>query len=149
MGLLAKALVGVCWRWVHITSVALLVGGLAYARFVVVPAISGLAPESRAAVVNKLVSKYRPFLLLILVALLASGLFNIFTKAAFPPHYQIWFGIKMLLVMHIYATAMILAAPGAQSLTGPRWPRLMLSMVVSGFCIILISALLRWLSLAV
>jgi hypothetical protein len=54
-----------------------------------------------------------------------------------------WFGIKMLLVLHIFATAIMITIPANNE--GKR-ARRMTGMVYSGLIVFLISAYLRWIS---
>lgn len=130
MDSVARAVLGVLTRWIHISSVVVLIGGFFYARFV-----------------SAWAAKFRPVILTAMVTLLGSGLYNFLTKPGYPPHYHVWFGIKMLLVLHVFAVGLLLAAGGGDPAKDARRPRLMSGVVVSGFCIILISAWLRWISL--
>lgn len=124
---------GVFIRWIHISSVVVLIGGFTYARLVV----------------GRLDDRFRPYILGAIVALLGSGLYNFFTKPSYPPTYHMWFGIKMLLVLHVFGVGFLLAMPPASPEKEARRPRLMTGVVISGFCIILISAYLRWISLGI
>jgi hypothetical protein len=125
---LAAAL-GVFMRWLHIGSVVILIGGIFYAwsaRERIAPAFKKIAYTAIGTV-------------------LISGIYNYVTKPGFPPHYQLWFGIKMLLVLHILATLVLLMAkPGDEK----RQVRRMAGIVISGAAVIGISAYLRWISLA-
>jgi hypothetical protein len=128
---ITRAVLGVLMRWIHITSVVVLIGGFFYAR-----------------VVDTLVPRFRTWILLTIVTLLGSGFYNFVTKPAYPPYYHMFFGIKMLLVLHVFAVGLLLAAPpGRDPAKDAKRPRLMSGVLVSGFCIILISAYLRWISL--
>jgi hypothetical protein len=83
------------------------------------------------------------------LALLGSGLYNFFTKPSYPPAYHMWFGIKMLLVLHVFGVGFLLGMPPGSPEKEARRPRLMTGVVISGFCIILISGYLRWISLGI
>ena len=109
-------------RWLHIFSVVVLIGGVFYARFAVGDLAQGFKPMAYAAIGG----------------ILISGTYNFLSKQAFPPHYHMWFGIKILLVLHIFA-ATLLYRGKTRALTG---------IVISGAIVIGISAWLRWLSLA-
>lgn len=125
---LPKAVLGVLLRWVHITSVVILIGGIFYARFFA----GGLS------------EKFRPWVYGTILLLVASGLYNLLTKAAYPPGYHIGFGIKMLLVLHIFVAALLLTARPAEP---AKRARSMTGIVVSALVVFLISAWLRWISL--
>lgn len=119
---------GVLLRWVHITSVVILVGGIFYARFFA----------------RGLNERFRPWIYATILLLVGSGLYNLLAKAAYPPGYHIGFGIKMLLVLHVFAAALLVAARPAEP---ARQARSMTGIVISALIVILISAWLRWISL--
>jgi hypothetical protein len=116
------AILSVGMRWLHFASIAVLLGGVFYARF----AIGDLA------------SAFKPALWVAMGGILISGTYNFLSKTAFPPHYHMWFGIKILLVLHIFA-ALVLYRGKTRALTG---------IVISGAIVIAISGWLRWISLA-
>jgi hypothetical protein len=124
-------LLGVLFRWLHVSSVALLVGGFFYLR---VGAAGVLASPKR----------YRMWMISAVVLLIGSGLYNLLTKASPPPGYHMWFGIKMLLALHVMAVA-ILATK--ENLPEARRARMASGIVYSGLAIFAISSYLRWISL--
>ena len=116
------ALLHVGMRWLHLVSIVVLLGGVFYARFAVGELAKGFKPVAYAAIGG----------------ILISGAYNFLSKQSFPPHYHMWFGIKILLVLHIFA-ATILYRGKTRTLTG---------IVISGAIVIAISGWLRWMSLA-
>jgi hypothetical protein len=56
-----------------------------------------------------------------------------------------WFGIKMLLVLHIFVTGVLLATPSGDEAKRRRW---MTSIVYSGLAIFGVSSWLRWISIS-
>jgi hypothetical protein len=116
------ALLPICMRWLHLASVVVLLGGVFYARFAVGDLQEGFKPLAYGAIGG----------------ILISGTYNFLSKPSYPPHYHMWFGIKILLVLHIFA-ATILYRGKTRALTG---------IVISGAIVIAISGVLRWLSLA-
>jgi hypothetical protein len=109
-------------RWLHIASVIVLLGGVFYARVV----IGELAPS------------FKPVAYAVIGAILVSGLYNFLKKPAYPPHYHMWFGIKVLLALHVFAATAMYRQGKQRALTG---------IVISGALIVAISAVLRWISL--
>jgi hypothetical protein len=114
------AVLSVSMRWLHFASIAILLGGVFYARFAVGDLANGFKPMAYAAIGG----------------ILISGTYNLLSKPVIPPHYHLWFGIKILLVLHIFA-ATILYRGKTRALTG---------IVISGACVIAISGWLRWIS---
>ena len=137
------ASLGILMRWMHIVSVITAIGGLLYSSLVVAPALSSLPEAARpdfAAAVN---NRFRPLLRLAIFTLIVSGLYNLVTKANLPPGYHMWFGIKMLLALHVIAVSFLLSS---SSVTQQRRTRMTTGVVISGGVIVLLSAYLRFLS---
>ncbi len=122
-----EIILGVLLRWVHIGSVVILIGGIFYARFFA----GGLAP------------RFRPWMWGAMLALVGSGLYNLLSKEPLPPVYHMWFGVKILLVLHIFVVGLRVttAPPG-----NPKPTRMLTGMAYSGLAVLLVSAWLRWLS---
>ncbi len=89
------AVLSVGMRWLHIASIVVLLGGVFYARFAV----------------GDLAKGFKPMAYMAIGGILISGTFNFLSKQAFPPHYQMWFGIKILLVLHIFCSDNTLSWP--------------------------------------
>lgn len=136
-------------RFLHIGSVVGLVGGALYARLAVVPALNMLPPAEREQPARTAQAKYRGTLFTLLVLVVASGLYNGFGPGA-PVHgrqWQMWFGIKMLFVLHLLATAVLWAvSPYGDIAVDGTGKRRLLSLVISGFITILIGDYLRYLT---
>ena len=116
------------FRWLHIASVVVLIGSVTYAW---------VAKE-------ELSPKFKPLAWTVMATIIISGLYNFLTKPFYPPGYQMWFGIKMLLVLHIMAAMVLLLG---KSTDDAKRSRRMGGIVVSATLIILISAYLRWISM--
>jgi uncharacterized membrane protein len=138
------AVLGVCVRWIHIASVVTLIGGFIYARFALAPALASLPSAEGERVGSKTVSAFRPLLLTVLITAIGSGMYNYATKASYPPMYHMWMGIKLLLVLHIAASAILYSVrPSDQA----KRNRTALSIAISGLVVIAIAGYLRYLSL--
>jgi len=138
-----RAVLAVCMRWIHIASVVTLIGGFIYARFVLTPALGSLAGAEREAVHKRAVQSFRPLLYAALVFLIGSGAYNYLTKGSYPPHYHMWMGIKLLLVLHIVVSAIPYALLNWEE---ARFRRRELNIAISGLIVIAIAAYLRFLS---
>ena len=94
------AILPIALRWLHLASVIVLLGGLFYARF----AASDLAPG------------FKPLAYGAIGGILVSGLYIFLSKGHVSSDYQMWFGIKMLLALHIFAVT--IAHKGLESIRG-------------------------------
>jgi uncharacterized membrane protein len=139
-----RAVLGVCVRWIHIASVVMLIGGFVYARFVLAPALAALPAGERGMVGSKAVAAFRPLMLTVLITALASGAYNYATKGSYPPGYHMWMGIKLLLVLHITASAILYAVRESDQ---AKRNRTALGIAISGLLAIAIADYLRYLSL--
>lgn len=145
----ADLILHLVFRFLHISSVILLLGGAFYARKVVLPILSSLPSGQIDATALIGRSRFRTTLWTLLVLIVLSGLYN-FTTYSGPKHssaYHMWFGIKMLLVLHILATAILWGTtPYSGEVSIGKSNKRLLSMVISGFIAVFISAYLRSLS---
>jgi hypothetical protein len=115
-----EAIVPIALRWLHLISVAVLLGGIFYARVVVGDLAAGFKPVAYAAIGG----------------ILVSGLYIFLSKGTLPADYQMWFGIKMLLALHLFAVT-ILYKGKKRALTGA---------LISGGLIVAIAGYLRWMT---
>ena len=128
----------VLMRWLHISSVATLIGGMIFGRMVMSQAAEGLSPDSRESLLDKAAALYRPLVFTAMGGLLISGTYNILTNLGHTPLYHMLLGIKFLLVLHVFAVAILITRPH-----NPRRARMMAGAAISGLAIIAISAYLR------
>jgi len=128
----------VIMRWLHISSVITLIGGVLYGRLVFFPGLRTIAPEARTALDETASAAFRPLVYLAVGCITLSGLYNIFSNPGHSPRYHILLGIKLLLVMHVFAIVLLLVRPD-----NPRRQRMMGLAGVSGLIIVAISAYLR------
>ncbi|HTB18747.1 MAG TPA: hypothetical protein VK708_11550 [Bryobacteraceae bacterium] len=131
-------------RWIHIASVVTLVGGFIYARFVLAPALASLPEPEREQVGAKAAVSFRPLLIGVLITALGSGMYNYASKGTYPPGYHMWMGIKLLLVLHITASAILYSVRRSNA---AKRNRTALSIAISGLIAIAIADYLRYLSL--
>ena len=125
-------------RWLHVSSMAALIGGAFYAWFVAGRATERLNPESRDALWEDMAAYYRPVVYTAVAALLVSGLFNILAHGGHSLRYHILLGIKLLLVLHVFAVMLLSVQRQAK-----RRVRMMAGAAISGLAIIAISGYLR------
>ena len=125
-------------RWLHLSSVAALVGGILYARFVMAPSENFLPPDARATLDERAAAHFRPVVIAAIVCLVCSGLFNYLTRPGHTPLYHALFGVKILLALHVFAVAILIAQPGNK-----RRNRQMFGAAISALTVILISNYLK------
>jgi hypothetical protein len=116
------AILPITMRWMHLFSIAILIGGVFYSRFAASEMAAGFKPIAYVAI----------------GAILVSGLYLFLSKPSYPPHYQMWFGIKVLLALDVFA-AVILYRKGKQSS--------LTRAAIWGAVIMGIAGYLRWISL--
>ena len=132
----------VLMRWLHITSVVVLIGGVLYARLVVAASVQSLPAAEQEALGDAMAARFRSLLYLAVLFLLASGVYNLFLNLGRGALYQSLLGIKLLLVLHVFAVGFLIVKPKNSKRT-----RQLTGIVISGVIIIVISAVLRQLHL--
>ncbi|HXN48833.1 MAG TPA: hypothetical protein VN893_19440 [Bryobacteraceae bacterium] len=136
--------VGILMRWAHIASAAVLIGGLVYARLVVAPMLQESSPEERGEALDGLGNRFRPLVYSAIGGLLVSGLYNLLTHPGHTPYYHAWFGVKVLLALHVFAAAALaVRSSRAPSEEEARRLRRMSGAILTGMLAILIGAYLR------
>jgi len=128
----------VIMRWVHLSSMATLVGGMLYWRLVLAPASEALPPAEREALGDKLAASYAPLVFASIGGLLVSGIYKFLTSPGHQPLYHMIFGVKMLLALHVFAVGILIARPA-----NPRRTRMLTGTVISGVIIVFLSNWLR------
>jgi len=116
----------VLMRWLHISSAAILIGGMLYGRLV------GGTEQNQAA------RRFRSLAWYAVAALIFSGVFNIVNNPGHSARYHMLLGVKLLLAAHVFGIAAVVARGNH-----PRTGRLMTGAAISGLIIIAISAYLR------
>jgi len=76
--------------------------------------------------------------------ILGSGVYNLLGGPKHSHAYQVWFGIKMLLVLHIISAAILwVTSPYGDVKVAGKGKRRLTGIAISGLIVVLISAYLR------
>ena len=124
----------VTMRWLHISSMTVLVGGLLFLWI-------GFGQGDSAAS-DRAAASYRPLFLLSALLVLISGIYNFLHKTGLTPAYHAVIGIKFLLVLHVLAAGYF-----ATRTSNPKRRRQAAGAAITGFVILGLSAVLRKLSM--
>jgi putative copper export protein len=122
----------------HIASIAILVGGLLYGSLALRARAGLLPPELEETVSERTAARFRPRIYVAIAALIFSGLYNLLSTPGHSTRYLILFAVKILLVLHVFAVAILAVRPHAK-----RQARTMYGAAISGLIVILLSAYLR------
>jgi uncharacterized membrane protein len=132
------------FRFIHISSAIVLLGGIVYARQVLVPTLNALPEDVRLEAAGRAQRKYRSTLFSLLVLIVGSGFYNLLGGPKHTYAYQMWFGIKMLLVAHIFSAAILwVTSPYGDVRVAAKSKHRLVSVAISGLIVVLISAYLR------
>lgn len=120
------AVLSVLMRSIHILAAITLLGGAIFAQTTAAP-----------------MRRFAPYLQWGTALIVISGIYNLVTKQNIPPRYHLWFGIKMLLALHILAVSILLSR---SSITQEKQARLTKGVVFTGVIVVILSAYLRFLA---
>jgi hypothetical protein len=136
------AALNILMRILHIISAVTLLGGILAWRFGVTPALATLGEETRTKVDDAVAAKWRPAVILSVLGLLVSGIYNYmrWRSGGLPPEYHAVIGVKFLLALHVFAVALLAARPG-----NAKRGRQLMGVAISGVTIVVLSAILNWL----
>jgi uncharacterized membrane protein len=141
MGTYMMDALNIFMRFLHIFSAVLLAGGALAWRFAAIPATEALADETRRKVGDAMARSWRPFVLFGTAGILISGIYNYLRKTGLPPAYHAIFGIKFLLALHVMAVLLLATRP-----RNDRRSRQLTGVAFSAVTIVILSAVLRWLT---
>jgi uncharacterized membrane protein len=120
--------------WLHLVSVVLLIGGALYGRLALKAAAAALPPDSEEKVGDAAAERYRGWVLITIVVLVVTGIYNYLDTGTHSLHYHILLAIKLLLVLHVFAATLLSTRP-----KNPRRVRQLTGAGISGVIAILIA----------
>ena len=128
----------VLMRWVHLASMAVLVGGALIARLVLARSARAMPPEARDAAESAAAVACRPVAIGAILGLVVSGVYQFYSSSGHSTRHNVIFGLKMLLALHVFSAAILIVQPRNQ-----RRARQIAGLAISGLLVVLLSALLR------
>ncbi|HLH42842.1 MAG TPA: hypothetical protein VKV74_07645 [Bryobacteraceae bacterium] len=118
-----EAVLAISLRWLHLMSAIVLLGGVFYVR----------------VAAGEMAATFKPWVYGAIGGILISGVYNFLSKSSTSTNYQVWLGIKVLLALHIFASAILYRGK----------KRSLAIIIIFGAAIVAISGYLRWISLAI
>jgi uncharacterized membrane protein len=120
--------------WLHISCVVLLIGGALYGRLALRAAGATLPEDEASKFGDAAAARYRGWVLLSILILVFTGIYNYLATGSHSTRYHVLLAIKLLLVLHIFASTLLAARPN-----NPRRSRQLLGAAISGFAAALIA----------
>jgi hypothetical protein len=120
--------------WLHLSSVVLLIGGAIGCRLSFRAAATVMSQESLNKFGDAAAARFRGVILLTILLLVATGIYNYVHTGAHSVRYHILLAIKLLLVLHIFAATLASTRPA-----NPRRVRQLTGAALSGLAAILIA----------
>lgn len=124
--------------WLHLASIAILIGGLLYGSLALRSMGEVAPPDVVQGISDRTAARFRPRVYITILALMFSGLYNLLSTPGHSTRYKILLAVKLLLVLHVFAVAILAVRPRVE-----RRARMMYGAAISGLVVILLSAYLR------
>jgi hypothetical protein len=128
----------VVMRFLHFSSMAVLLGGVAYWRMVLIPSTVAFTEEERTALSERDAAAFRPFVLAAVAGSVISGIFNVLLSPGHNLTHNIVLGVKLLLAAHVFASVLLAVRKGH-----PGRPRTLTGVLVTGAIILALSGYLK------
>lgn len=143
---------GLVLRWAHIACAIVIVGGLVYQRFMLVPVEESLDDTDRNDLRAKLRARWSRWVMFCIAVLLLSGLTNFaLTMRVFdepyesmPAMYHMLFGLKFVAAMGLFLLTSLLSGRREKSEHFRKEPKKWLNIaLLLAFVVVVISGILR------
>lgn len=133
-------------RWIHISSVIVLVGGAAFMRFVLMPAASNLPEEAHRSLRKWVTDKWKVFVHPLVGLILLSGIYNLVVRVTVvEPVWHGLFTVKLLLALYVLfvASALVGRAKALEPMR-EKSPKFLAINVVLAVLIVFLSIVMRY-----
>jgi uncharacterized membrane protein len=124
-----ETLIAIISRWVHVGTAIVILGGSVFMRFVLMPAAAQLPEDQHQALRERMMSRWRKFIMIGIALFLLSGFYN-YIAVAIPAHkgdgrYHMLMGIKILIAFAVFflASALVGRSKGLEPIrqNSRRW----------------------------
>ncbi len=134
-------------QWLHLGAATAAVGGVLYARVVLMHSLRALPAEERTMVLKTAARRFNPILWTAIGVLLATGLYNVALAADVhggDPVYWRLLGLKVMLALALFGLALGLTLPSpAFAALQKRRPQLLVLNLALAAVVLYLSAALR------
>lgn len=112
--------VDLLFRWIHVGTAIVLMGGAVFTRFVLLPAATELPEAEHDALKGRIKARWKKFVMIGILLLLVSGFYNylqvqaVAHGAAGDKRYHMILGVKILLAFGVFFLASVLTGRSAK-----------------------------------
>lgn len=126
-------------RWVHVGSVILLVGGMAFKLYVLVPAAESLSEGEHNSLRANVMNRMRGFVHTLVALILLSGAYNFYARMSTERPWHMLAGIKILLGLFILfvASALVGRSKGLQKIRDDSRTWMKITLLVAALAVML------------
>jgi uncharacterized membrane protein len=100
-------------QWMHVTAAVIVVGGMAFLLFILMPSLGALDPEHRDLLVKQVMNRFRWVIWSAIIVSLVSGLYSIrqyYWEAAWGKSWAL-LAVKIILALFVFEVALALTLP--------------------------------------
>jgi uncharacterized membrane protein len=108
----ADTLLQILFRWIHVGTAVVLVGGAAFLRFVVHPSVAPLTEADRDQLMTRIIGRWKRAVMIGIALLLITGFYNYLTVER-APRYHMLMGSKILAALAVFFLASALTGRSA------------------------------------
>jgi uncharacterized membrane protein len=100
-------------QWMHVTAAVIVVGGMAFLLFILMPSLGALDPEHRDLLVKQVMNRFRWVIWSAIIVSLVSGIYSIrqyYWEAAWGKSWAL-LAVKIILALFVFEVALALTLP--------------------------------------
>ena len=126
-------------RWLHVGSVILLVGGMAFKLYVLAPSADALSEAEHNALRSNVLDRLRRYVHTLVALILLSGAYNFYARMSTERPWHMLAGIKVLLGLFILfvASALVGRSKGLQKMRDDSRTWMKITLLVAALAVML------------